>query len=313
MQLFLGVDGGQSSTTALIGDETGRVLGVGAGGPCNHVGAEGGRAKFVQAINDSVGRASAEAGITAPRFEAACLGFSGGPADKEPILREMLDAVRLTVTTDARVALAGATAGKPGIAVIAGTGSIALGRNAAGRMARAGGWGYVYGDEGGAFDLARQGLRAILRNEEGWGPATPMREPFLAAGGAASANDLLHRFYTTEFPRARVATFAQIVDAAAREGDAVARGILRKAAAELAALADAVRRRLFQAGETVHIAYVGGVFKSAIVLEEFKTLASLRPGNRPGPPVHGPAAGALIEAYRLAGLAPELSNMPAGV
>ena len=289
------------------------IMEGGRGGPCNHVGAEGGRAKFTRAIDESVGGAAAQAGLGAPRFEAACLGFSGGPADKELILREMLDASRLIVTTDARIALAGATAGEPGIVVIAGTGSIALGRNAAGRMARAGGWGFVFGDEGGAFDIARQGLRAILRHEEGWGPETALRGPFLAAGGAGSANDLLHRFYTTEFPRARVATFARIVDAAARQGDAVARGILRKAAAELAALAEAVRRRLFQAGEAARVAHVGGVFKSAALLDEFNALVALRPGNRPGPPVHGPAAGALLEAYRAAELNPRLSSLPPGM
>jgi len=313
MRLFLGVDGGQSSTTAVIGDETGRVLGVGVGGPCNHVGAEGGRAKFTQAIDASVGGAAAQAGLGAPRFESACLGFSGGPADKEPILREMLDAARLIVTTDARIALAGATGGEPGIVVIAGTGSIALGRNAAGRTARAGGWGFVFGDEGGAFDIARQGLRAILRHEEGWGPETALRAAFLAAGGASSANDLLHRFYTTEFPRARVAAFARIVDAAGREGDLVARGILRKAAAQLAALAEAVRRRLFQPGEMARVAHVGGVFKSAAVRDEFNALVALRPGNRPGPPVYGPAAGALLEAYRAVELKPQLSNLPPDV
>src|ERR1700730_7414217 len=100
---FLGVDGGQSSTTALIGDERGRVAGHGRGGPCNHVKASEGRAKFIGAIRDCLEQACAEAGIDVEtvRFEAACLGFSGGPADKEPILREMLRTEQLLVTHDA--------------------------------------------------------------------------------------------------------------------------------------------------------------------------------------------------------------------
>ncbi len=310
MRLFLGVDGGQSSTTALIGDETGRVLGVGVGGPCNHVGAAEGRAKFTRAMEESLGKAAAQAGIEKPRFECACLGFSGGHADKEAILREILSADRLILSHDAFIALSGATAGKPGIITIAGTGSIAFGRNASGRTARAGGWGYIFGDEGGAFDVARQALRAMLRNEEGWGPPTALREPFLKAGGVSSANDLLHRFYTAEFPRATVATFARLVDEAARAGDSVARGILRKAASELALLAEAVRRQLFQPGEPVRVAYIGGLFRSATVLEQFTTLVSERPGTEVGAPVYGPAAGALIDAYRAAGLSPELSNLP---
>ena len=187
MRLFLGVDGGHSSTTALIADETGRVLGAGTGGPCNHVGAAEGRQKLARAVGECVGAACARAGLDAGsvRFEAACFGMSGGPADKQAILAEILHADRLLVTTDAVIALAGATAGRPGIITIAGTGSIAFGRNAAGKWARAGGWGYIFGDEGGGFDITRQALRAALRYEEGWGPATALHGVLLAETGAA--------------------------------------------------------------------------------------------------------------------------------
>lgn len=196
MRLFLGIDGGQSSTTCLIGDETGCVLGAGKAGPCNHVGADQGRKRFLSAIADSLERA----GFRSASFEAACLGLSGGAADKEALAREAIRAERYFITHDALVALTGATAGGPGIVVLAGTGSIAFGRNAEGREARAGGWGYIFGDEGSAFHIVRRGLRAAIRNEEGWGPVTAIREAFLESTGACSANDLLHRFYTDEYP-----------------------------------------------------------------------------------------------------------------
>ena len=310
--LFLGVDGGQTSTTALIGDESGRVLGAGKGGPCNHVGGPEGREKFARAISGCVGQACHQAGLDAAAvsFRAACLGFSGGPEDKRAILEEMLRAGQLVVTTDALIALSGATAGEPGIITIAGTGSIAFGRNATGRTARAGGWGYIFGDEGGGFDLTRQALRAILRDEEGWGPPTALRAMLLEAGGAASANDLLHRFYTTEFPRPRVASLARLVDRAAEQGDQVAREILFHAARELAALAGAVREQLFAPGEPARAAYIGGVFRSRILLERYRALVELEEGNRCGPPVYGPAAGALLEAYRAAGIQPQLVDLP---
>ncbi len=307
-RFFLGVDGGQSSTTALIGDETGRVLGAGVGGPCNHVGAAEGRDKFTRAIGGSVGDACRQASLdpAAVRFEAACLGFSGGPADKEQLLRELLRTDRLIVTTDALIALSGATAGEAGIITIAGTGSIAFGRDAAGRTARAGGWGYVFGDEGGAFHIVRQALRAALRFEEGWGPATGLHAALLAAAGAPTANDLLHRFYTTEFPRPRIASYAPLVDAEAARGDAVAADILRNAAQDLAAITMAVHAQLFRPGERVRTAYIGGVFRSTILLDAYRGLV----GMEVAPPEYGPAAGALIEAYRAAGLAPPLSNLP---
>jgi len=311
-QFFLGVDGGQSSTTALIGDESGRVVGAGSGGPCNHVEGPGGRDKFIRALEGCLRQASraAELDPAAVVFEAACLGFSGGPEDKRALLKVMLRARRLMVTTDAPIALTGATAGRPGIIVIAGTGSIAFGRNASGKTARAGGWGYVFGDEGGGFDIARQALRAALRLEEGWGAATCLHARLLEATGAASANEVLHRFYTAEWPRHRVATLAQLVDEAARAGDPAASVILANAAEQLATLAAMVRRQLFAEGEPARVAYIGGVFRCQMLLRRFRTLVEMGPGNACGPPVYGPAAGALLEAYAAAGLTPELKDLP---
>jgi N-acetylglucosamine kinase-like BadF-type ATPase len=311
-KIFLGVDGGQSSTTALIGDESGRVLGWGSGGPCNHVGKAEGRARLTRALTGCVGQACARAGLDAATvvFQTACFGMSGGPEDKAAIIKEVLRIETLVTTTDAVIALSGATAGEPGIIAIAGTGSIAFGRNPAGRSMRAGGWGYIFGDEGSGFDISRQALRAALRHEEGWGPPTALRGILLEATGSRSANEVLHRFYTDEWPRARVATLAPRVDLVAAEGDVAARDILLAAAQQLAALAGAVRQSLWSAAELVRVAYIGGVFRSGLLLERFRMLVELEDGNRCGPPVYGPAAGALLEAYRAAGLHPELTNVP---
>ena len=309
---FLGVDGGQSRTTAIIGDESGRVVGVGRGGPCNHVGASEGRAKFVGAIQSSVQAACAKAGLNAASvcFTSACLGFSGGPADKESILAEILASDRTLVTDDAFIALAGATAGQPGLVVIAGTGSIAFGRNAGGRTARAGGWGYLFGDEGGGFWIARQAIRAALSFEEGWGVPTSLRARLLDAVigqnvPARNVNDLLHRCYTPEFPRPRVASLSRLVNHAAESGDPVAVEILDTAARELARLAVAVRGQLFIAGDTALITYSGSVFNSRILLARFRDWIASEAGIRVTAPVFstdGPAIGALLEAYRAANL-----------
>ena len=309
---FLGVDGGQSRTTAMIGDDRGRVLGIGFGGPSNHVGAAEGRAKFITAMNTCLEAACAEAGLHAGtiRFACACLGISGGPQDKEEILKLLLPSDKTAVTHDALIALTGATAGNPGVIAIAGTGSIAFGRNACGQTARAGGWGYLFGDEGGAFWIAGQALRAALRSEEGWGPATALLPALLEWGGAASANDLLHRCYTTDFPRPRIAGLAKLVDEIAENGDTIAREILAKAAQQLAGFATAVQRQLFQAREAAQISYAGGVFRSRTVLTKFQQLLQTEPDCKVQAPVHGPAAGALLEAYRIAGFPCTLFNVP---
>ena len=208
------------------------------------------------------------------------------------------------------VALSGATGGEPGIITIAGTGSISYGRNAEREVARVGGWGYLFGDEGGGFDITRQALRAILRQDEGWGPATMLREILLAETGAADADDLLHRFYTPQFPRPMIASYSRLVDEAAQQGDAVARNILLNAAQQLATSTSAVRSQIFRMREAASVAPVGGLFRSQLLAERFRLLVELEDGNEVIQPKYGPGTGALIEAWRIAGITPALTNVP---
>jgi len=308
---FLGVDGGQSSTTALIGDETGRVIGVGRGGPCNHVPPGAARTKFTLVIGGCVTQAREAAGLAEDvAYETACFGFSGGPADKEAVVARMFRAGKRLVTHDAYIALGGAHAGAPGIITIAGTGSISFGRGAEGNLMRAGGWGYVFGDEGGGFDLTRQALRAALRFDEGWGPPTLLRDALMKAAGAKDANELMHMFYGGKLTRPQMAALSRLVDKAAFAGDVVAFGILTEAAQQLAGITLAVRKRTFGAKECAPVAYIGGVFNSTGLLERFKTLLERDGLASVTAPKHSPAAGALLEAYRIAGISVELSGLP---
>lgn len=310
--MYLGVDGGQSSTTALIGDETGRVLARGSGGPCNHVSSTEGRAKFFSALDECLKKACEQAHLdsNAISFACACLGFSGGPEDKEAYTREVIRSAQYKITHDADIALSGATAGEPGIIIIAGTGSMAFGRDAQRRTARAGGWGYIFGDEGGAFAITRLAVRAALQYEEGWGPPTILRELLLNATGASNANQLLHLFYGPEYPRKRVASLCPLVTRAAEEGDTVALEIFGSAAAELARFVDGVHRQLFGADERVPLAYIGGAFRSAPLVARFTRRVRDSIASTIGPPRLGPASGALLEALRMDGNRAELSGVP---
>jgi len=156
----------------------------------------------------------------------------------------------------------------------------------------------------------RQALRCALRMEEGWGPTTSLRAALLEATGARDANDLLHRFYTVEWPRQRVAALARLVDEAAIAGDVVAIDLLHLAAQHQANFAGAVRTLLFPAGEPARVAYIGGAFGSLRLRERFRQLVELADNVTCGPPELGPAAGALLEAYRLTGGSVTLSNVP---
>jgi N-acetylglucosamine kinase-like BadF-type ATPase len=312
-RLYLGVDGGQSSTKALLADESGKVIGRGRGGPCNHVGSAEGRAKFLSAVGDCLRQAYGEAGLesTSVRFASVCLGLSGGAEDKEAYAKELIPSDRYKLTHDAEIALVGGTAGEPGIIIIAGTGSIAFGRNAQMQTARAGGWGYIFGDEGGGFDLARQALRRALQFEEGWGPATILHKALLEVSGVPTANALMHQFYN-QFDRKQIASFAKLVTAAAQQGDQVALEVLETAAERLAGYVTGVYNQLFKQSETVQIVAVGGVFKSQLLTQQLTRNIHTSLHCPLGTPRLSPAAGALLEALRqdgnstsLSGLAPE--------
>jgi len=155
MRLFLGVDGGQSSTTALIADEHGRILAAASADvqSCHcrrrprQIGARhlGERARCQEAQLD----------LTATRFVSACFGMSGGPEDKEAILAALIPADRLIVTHDAAVALFGAAETGQGLSPSrAPDPSPSPQRRRPDRARRR--MGYVFGDEGGGFDIVRQ-------------------------------------------------------------------------------------------------------------------------------------------------------------
>ncbi len=263
------------------------------------------RDKLLRVLHECVGAACFSAGLpNDSRFRSACVGLSGGAADKREVVADAIRSENLLVTDDAVIALSGALAGEPGIIAIAGTGSIAFGRNAERETVRAGGWGYIFGDEGSAFDVVRQSLRAALRQAEGWGSATLLSEMLLQETGAADMNSVLHLFYTPDWPRSRVAELAVLVDRDAENGDPLAQQILRNAGQQLGSLTFAIKRQLWPDEQTIAAVYVGGLFNSGFVLESYIESCE-RNGCDVRVPLMPPAAGALLEAYRLAGLSPD--------
>jgi N-acetylglucosamine kinase-like BadF-type ATPase len=296
--LYLGVDGGQTTTRAVIGDSSGRVLGSGFGGQSNHVKGPEGRTRLIEAVTRCVSEAARNAGIPLEdlEFDAACLGFTGGIEGKYEILSTILKCQRLMVTDDLTVALAGAHAAQPGIITIAGTGSVSMGRNARGQVARAGGWGYAFGDEGGAWGIVREAMRAALRMDEEWGPATLLRALLLQATGEIDLHTLRRKFYTEDYPRPRVAAFARLVDEAVQQGDSVATGVLESAADHLVTLTQAVRRRLFAGSDPVNVSCIGGVFQSGLIRTRFTNEMKADSAVNIVPPLHKPPVGALLLA-----------------
>ena len=305
--VFLGIDGGQSHTTALMADGRGQILGRGGAGPSNHTRESGGRERLIRAVTQSVEEALRQAGLLKNKavrdfkFASAHLAMTGEPEDKVEIVNELLRADRLVIGHDAPGALAGALAGGEGVIVLAGTGSVACGWNREGKFARAGGHGYLFGDEGGAFAIAREALAIELMIEDGGGEGA-LKEDLLKHFRRASLETIAADFYAGLLSRDELAAFAAGVGKLAERGDGTARGLMDKAAWGLIGLAMATVRSLKLERKPVRISYGGGVFKSRRLLARFTAELTVElPQAQIVAPRFGPDVGALLLAYRQAG------------
>jgi N-acetylglucosamine kinase-like BadF-type ATPase len=256
--LVAGIDAGQSSTHAVIADASLAILGRGEAGPADEVDEPPSSRRCADACERAVTAAFTAAGLDpATPLHAVVIGLSGyeGTLRGE---RPQFGAARVEIVHDAPIALAGAIERRPGVVVIAGTGSVAYGEGVDGAHVRVGGYGFVFGDDGSAFALARTALaRALVAYDAGGtsriGDAAP---PFFNLPDLPS---IAAGFYARTITRAAVASFARVVIDAARLGDAHADALLEDAAQALALLAAIAIQRLETGPATVPVAFIGGM------------------------------------------------------
>ena len=262
-ELVLGIDGGGTGTVVLLAARTHggwKALGRGESGPSNRQAV--GTPAALAALDEATDRAFAAAGRERVQVRAACLGLAGAgrPGDQE-IVREWATRANLAadvqVIEDAALLLAAGTPAGWGVAVVAGTGSMAYARGADGRTARAGGWGPLLGDEGSGYAIALAGLRAAARSADGRAQPTPLTDRLLAAYGLTRPEELIGVVYRGG-DRAALAALAPVVLDAAEAGDPVAEDIVRDAAGELASAAAAAARQL-NLGSAFPVALAGGL------------------------------------------------------
>jgi N-acetylglucosamine kinase-like BadF-type ATPase len=247
-ELIIGIDGGGSGTRALLADRWGATLGAGASGPSNHQ--YSGFDEATQAIRSAIDAAFRDAGIERSGPVAAiCLGLAGAGRPEERArfkawaARQNI-ARRCTVTGDAELVLAAGTPEGWGVALICGTGSIAWGRAPDGRSARAGGWGYLLGDEGSGYDLALRALHLATQTADGRAAAPTLLQAALDHWSLQAPEQLIGQVYRPETTRAQIAALAQRVLALADRGDPAAANLLHHAAHDLAQLVTAAARKL---------------------------------------------------------------------
>lgn len=304
MDLVLGIDGGGTHTRARLARAGGAIVGSGEAGRSNP-NAQGLPAAQEQVLQ-AVELAFRQAGISRDKVAAACLGIGGTdrPAERAAWTAWALEhlAVRAVVVNDGEILLAAGTPENWGVALVAGTGSIAWGKSRAGQNARAGGWGYLFGDEGSGFELGREALRAAAQAADGRGPETKLLAAILEHWGCREPMELIPRVYRDKARPADLAALAPLITRCAQERDPVARRLVAQAAEALATMVRAVCRALDFRGE-IPLAMTGGLL---LATESLRTdiLRSLDSSNfrmQPVALVQEPVQGAIRLAQALAG------------
>jgi len=257
----LGIDAGGTKTVCLLADERGMIVSEGRGPGANLLAA--GELGVEKVLHEVMETAIGDRAITPA---AICLGIAGVDREDEArtvraIMRRIGYKSRVLVVNDALIALVAGARDGPGVVIIAGTGSIAYGRNGAGDAARAGGWGHMIGDEGSGYWIGREALAAVMRAADGRGPATQLGGDILAHFAVDDESRLPRIVYDRDQPRMSVAALGPIVERAAELGDAVATRILERAADELVLAAGSVASQLNMRGDLFTFFLAGGIFR----------------------------------------------------
>ncbi|HWX54260.1 MAG TPA: BadF/BadG/BcrA/BcrD ATPase family protein [Verrucomicrobiae bacterium] len=260
MPLYLGIDAGGTRTDCAVSNGA-ELIGQATGESCKMalVGKEEARKR----LQETILKACTLARVSPRELQQVCIGMSGASIEEavnwaRQTIQDVVSG-QIYVVGDQVIAHRAAFGTSPGVLVIAGTGSIAFGRNQGGESARAGGWGPVVSDEGSGFWIGKQAVAAALRSYD-----VGNNNGLLAtiAGYWKVAPEEVVRL-ANAYSGLKLAELAAPISAAAEAGDATAQEIAQRAGRELAELAGAVIHRLWPQGGIVHVALAGGVVQGS--------------------------------------------------
>jgi len=300
-KVLVGIDGGGTHSTAVAAYPDGRIAAVVKGGGANfhNIGVEAVRRHLEEMVDALCSQCGCEA-------EEICVGMSALDTTADEATHALFAAgslrrEQLDLQSDAYIALMGFTLGEPGVIVICGTGSMLLMLDHQGRQKVAGGWGYLLGDAGSGYTLAREGLLAVIDFSEGTGPATPLMEDALAFFGADVPRALIDRIYAPQTTPDKLAGFARCVLARAEAGDAVAREILER---NMERLARSAAQLIAADPEAGRVGLYGGILVHSDLARTLfaAKLKALAPEAVICPLEYPPELGALIHLLRKRGM-----------
>ena len=302
----IGVDGGGTKTDAVIVSQSGTILGRTQGGGSNLQAI--GKDRLKKEILATLDRLLKGTNVPEQKVAGVFLGLAGaGRKSDQSTIQHLFDETpyrgKIHVDSDAIIALAGAFGNQPGIILISGTGAICFGKNQKGRIVRAGGWGYLLGDEGSGFYIGREAIIAALKDLDGRGERTSLRKEIEIRFKLRNIDEIIPPIYQQKIDRVAIADLAPVVFEEAKKGDAVAQVIIKQAGMELGNLAKSVAQKLGFNDDTVKVALIGSVFKQKDMLinEIAKVLYDISWDIQIADPEYIPSIGAAILAMEKCG------------
>jgi glucosamine kinase len=299
-RFVMGVDGGATKTLAAVLDlkERAMYLGHGASSNPDAVGARIATESLLKATDEALSRA----GIEREQLDAAVLAIAGTDTDGVAGNVRASRPSTWVVVNDVVGAWAVATAGRPGVGAISGTGSNVFGVGTNGHAWRAGGWGHVLGDEGSGYWLAVQSIKAALCDRERSGPKTALSAAAMDFFDVPSVEAVATLVYSKPLTKGEIAAFAIETARVAHAGDAVARGLYQRAARELGGQVAAVIAQTGLTGE-FPVGLIGSAFKAGALFVEPLTTAvqETAPQAQVAVVEMAPVGGCLLLAARVGG------------
>jgi N-acetylglucosamine kinase-like BadF-type ATPase len=306
-RLYLGVDGGGTNTRALAADGRGRIFGSGRSGSTNrnHYPRDEVRSNLRHALLEAAGSKPIDDAVI---FLGMCgVSTDADRADIISVAREITEIdprVQIVVENDARIALTGGLSGRPGIVLIAGTGSACFGINGEGKTYWCGGWGALADDAGSGPWVGMRAIQAAVRAEDARLDPTSLRDLVFQFLELREPRELIDRVHNRGLSREELGMLAPPVIAAAQQGDRVAVRIVRDATAELSLLVSTTASKLF-GGKSCELILTGGLALSG---PPFQTLLIDRirqdmPTIQVRDPEMSPVQGAVLEAFARNGIA----------
>ena len=303
--VFIGIDGGGTHSFAIAVDSTGRKLGTAEAGSLNFFGTGLPTARRnLKALSASLRRQlPREARIDRIAVGCAALFSDATQTEKGSLCRGILPLERARVVSDCQTACFGATLGRPGVVIVAGTGSIVVAQNEDGQLRRVGGWGHILGDAGSAYWLAVESVKAAIASEEGLGPKTILGRLVREWFKIRKLTEIVPIVHCTEFTKDRFAMLASHLARTVGRRDAVFGVICQRGGRALAshALMAAKLARLKTRPLPVYL--VGGVLtNNALLREGLMSALKSTCGVRIIEPRLSPLLGAAALALRDAGV-----------